>query len=146
MSAGAAFSQHSRPSIDSLRWLCGCWELNIEGRRISEHWMKPAGRIMLGMSRTVSGEKTAEFEFLRIVQDEKEEIYYIARPSGQQEASFRLAECGPGLAVFENMEHDFPQRIIYRTQFDDSLHARIEGTFKGKEKRIDFPMKKTGCE
>ena len=47
---------------------------------VEEHWTRPAGGSMLGMSRTVAGNRTAEFEFLRIEQRE-DGIYYVAQPS-----------------------------------------------------------------
>ena len=49
-------------------------------------------------------------------------------------------------AVFENPEHDFPQRIICRLGDDGSLNARIEGKRNGKEKEMDFLMKRVKCE
>jgi hypothetical protein len=49
-------------------------------------------------------------------------------------------------AVFENPEHDFPRRIIYRLEPDGSLFARIEGMPKGKLRGLDYPMKRGRCE
>jgi hypothetical protein len=34
--------------------------------------------------------------------------------------------------VFENAQHDFPQRIIYWQTKPNELRARIEGTIDGK--------------
>ena len=48
--------------------------------------------------------------------------------------------------IFENPQHDFPQRVIYRLQTDGSLLGRIEGVSKGKEKAVDFPMTRAGCD
>lgn len=72
------FAQESKPGIDSLSWLTGCWESNNseKNRLINEQWMKPAGGSMIGMSRTVRTGKTTGFEFLRIVQDDTG-IYYL---------------------------------------------------------------------
>jgi len=44
--------------------------------------------------------------------------------------------------VFENLRHDFPQRIIYRRVSEDSLIARIEGMINGAKRSIDFPYRK----
>ena len=41
--------------------------------------------------------------------------------------------------MFENLSHDFPQRIIYRRTADASVTARIEGTVKGEARGRDFP-------
>lgn len=68
------------------------------------------------------------------------------RTSGQEEASFKLVKLEKNLAVFENPEHDFPQRIIYKLEDGETLKARIEGKSKGKERGVDFPMKRVACD
>ncbi|MBI5474199.1 MAG: ATP-binding cassette domain-containing protein [Ignavibacteriae bacterium] len=132
--------------LDSLSWLGGCWALNANGRVISEQWMKPSGGTMMGMSRTVKNGKTVEFEFVRLVEEDDGSISYVAKPSGQEGASFTLVSLEGQRAVFENLQHDFPQRITYQLRGADSLIARIEGTVGGKQKGIDFPMRRVRCE
>ncbi len=107
--------------------------------------MKPAGKTMLGMGRTVADGKTREFEFMRIVQEENGEIFFIAIPSKQKEARFKLAALSDREVRFENPAHDFPQRIIYRRD-GDSLTGRVEGVSKGEERSIDFPLKRIPCD
>lgn len=133
-------------AVDDLGWLRGCWAMSKGNREVNEHWMAPSGQTMLGMSRTVAGGKTVEFEFIQIRMDEKGDIYYVARPSGQTETSFKLVKLEGQHAIFENLAHDFPQRIIYRLERDGSLFARIEGLNNGKEMGVSFPMKRAKCE
>ena len=139
-------AQTSKPTINDLSWLAGCWEANLRGREVNEQWMKPGGGVMLGMARTVAQGKAAEFEFTQIREDKDGAIYYIAKPSGQAEASFKLVKLQNKEAVFENPQHDFPQRIIYRLQPDGSLFARVEATEKGKTRGIDYPYKRAKCD
>ena len=141
-----AHAQTTKPTINDLSWLTGCWEANLRGREVNEQWMKPGGGIMLGMARTVSQGKAAEFEFTQIREDKDGAIYYVAKPSGQAEASFKLIRLQNKEAVFENPQHDFPQRIIYRLQPDGSLFARVEATVKGQLRGIDYPYKRAKCE
>ena len=143
--ASTAFTLEPKFALEDLSWLGGCWRSNKDGTEITEQWMKPAGRTMLGMSRTVSNAKTVEFEFIQIRQNESGEIHFIAKPSGQKEASFKMVSAGKHEITFENPEHDFPQRIIYRLEKDGFLAARIEGTNKGKTKAIDFRLEKVSC-
>ncbi len=145
-SFSTCFSQETKPPLDSLSWIAGCWELSANGRVISEQWMKPSGGRMMGMSRTVKDGKTTEFEFVRLVKEDDGSISYVAKPSGQEGASFTLVSLEGQKAVFENLQHDFPQRIIYHRRTVDSLVARIEGTVGGKLKGVDFPMKRVKCE
>jgi len=99
---------------------------------------------MLGMSRTVRGDSLLELEFLQIL-GQSGRVVYHAQPSGQRPADFVASAVSDTLVVFENPEHDFPQRIIYRRRGADSLIARIEGTRNGKTRGIDFPYERVNC-
>lgn len=144
--SSVAQAQPAKPTINDLSWLAGCWEANLRGREVNEQWMKPGGGIMLGMARTVAQGKAAEFEFTQIREDKDGSIYYVAKPSGQAEASFKLVKLQNKEAVFENPQHDFPQRIIYRLEAGGSLFARVEATAKGQTRGIDYPYKRAKCE
>ena len=72
-------------------------------------------------------------------------LFYIPTVNNQnngQAVSFKLISNTNGEYVFENKEHDFPQRIIYKNPANDSLYARIEGTSKGKFHKEEFSMKR----
>ena len=129
--------------LEKLGWLGGCWVSTQGPAEISEQWMAPAGGVMLGMSRTVSGGKTVEYEFLQIREDGKGGLVFVARPSGQAEASFPAVRMGKREAVFENPAHDFPQRITYRSPAADELIARVE-TLKG-DRGLDFTYRRAAC-
>ena len=137
-------ARQSKPTVDSLAWLKGCWA--SEDGKVTEQWMAPAGRAMLGMSRTVANGEMVAFEFLQIRDIKDKGVHFIAKPSGQPEASFKLLRSSDKEVVFENPEHDFPQRVIYRLKSDGSLVGRIEGKQGDKEKGIDFPYVRAKCE
>jgi hypothetical protein len=130
-------------AIGELAWMAGCWRQESASRIVDEMWMAPAGGAMLGVSRTVAGGRTVAHEFLQIREDAGR-IIFIARPSGQAEASFALLRSGPREVVFENPAHDFPQRVTYRLD-GDTLAGRIEGTQNGKPRSVDYPMRRTAC-
>jgi hypothetical protein len=139
-----AAAERGEASVARLSWLAGCWEGEQGGRRYEEQWMAPRGGSMIGMSRTVRGDRTSEFEFMHI-REEEGRLVFTARPSGQEEASFRSVEIAATKVVFENPAHDFPQRIIYLLEGDGSLTARIEGEQDGRSRGLDFPMRRTEC-
>ena len=118
----------AQTALADLGWISGSWQTEPGGRRqIEEHWTVAAGATMMGMSRTVAGEKTVEFEYLRIEQ-RADGIYYVAHPKARCPATdFKLTRASANEAVFENPQHDFPKRIIYRKGADDSLTASIDG-------------------
>ena len=123
-------------SVDHLSWLTGCWTMTRGETMVQEQWLAPLGGTMMGISRTVKGGRTVEHEFLQI-RDVNGTLAYVAKPSGQAEATFMLTTFSEKEAIFENPAHDFPQRILYR-QTADGLTARVDGTRNGQTRGIDF--------
>ena len=115
------------PTLADLSWLSGDWQTAPGAKRhIDEHWTVAAGGTMMGMSRTVLNEKTIQFEYLRIEQ-RADGIYYVAHPQGQCPGTdFKLTLASADKAVFENLQHDFPKRIIYHKGADGSLTAAVD--------------------
>lgn len=132
--------------IAAAGWLAGCWESRRGERVTLEMWMPPAGGLMLGASRTVVGGTTREFEQLRIrARDGR--LVYTALPSGQRETDFTTPAAPGDPLVFENLAHDFPQRIAYRRVGADSLVARVEGPGAGGATRgFDLAMRRVRCD
>lgn len=123
--------------IEDLAWITGHWVRTSGRARTEELWTAVAGGTTFGLSRTVAGEKTVEFEYLRI-ETRPDGIYYVAHPNARPGTDFKLVRLEGGEAVFENLAHDFPQRIIYRKNSDGSLFVRIEGDQNGKTVGRDF--------
>jgi len=127
MFATASLVNAQTATLADIAWISGAWQSEPGGKRqIEEHWTSVGGGSMLGMSRTVAGEKTVEFEYLRIEQ-RADGIYYVAHPKARCPGTdFKLTRASATEAVFENPQHDFPKRIIYRKS-GDSLTATIDG-------------------
>ncbi len=124
--------------IEDLAWLSGDWETAPGRAQIDEHWTRHAGGSMFGVSRTVAGGKTVFFEYLRI-ETRAADIFYVAHPRARTPGTdFKLVKLNAQEAVFENLAHDFPKRIIYRKNTDGSITARIEGDGTEKAKPQDF--------
>lgn len=73
-------------------------------------------------------------------------LAYIAQPSGRPPTPFRLLRIGEHEAVFENPEHDFPQRITYSRPEASRLLVGIEGPGKGERRKIEFAFSRTDCD
>jgi hypothetical protein len=127
------------PTLADISWIAGDWQTAPGGRaQIEEHWTQVAGATMMGMGRTVAGDKTFEFEYLRIEQ-RADGIYYVAHPKGRCPGTdFKLTRASATEVVFENPQHDFPKRIIYRKGADDSLTASIDGGEGSKPMSFTF--------
>jgi len=130
-------------SIDDVAWLTGCWEYTSGSRSIEEHWLPPRGRTMMNAGRTVQGDKLVEFETV-IIREQDGRLAYDAHPSGQASAVFVSQRIGDREIVFENLQHDFPQRVGYKRD-GDSLLAWIEGARNGQTRRIEFPYRRVTC-
>ncbi|HVR42101.1 MAG TPA: DUF6265 family protein [Thermoanaerobaculia bacterium] len=111
-------------SIDELAWMAGSWTAEGRSGTSEELWTEPAGGLMLGLNRTIRREGRASFEFLRI-EEREGAVTYLASPGGAVPTPFTLVGTKGERAVFENREHDFPQRIIYWKKEGD-LCARVE--------------------
>jgi hypothetical protein len=100
---------------------------------------------MLGVSRSVRQGRLREYEFL-MIRPSAASLDYVARPSGQAEASFAMTRLTGDEVVFENLAHDFPQRILYRRTDADTVTARIEGQVDGKARAEDYPYKRCAID
>jgi hypothetical protein len=126
----------SAPPAD-LDWLVGHWCADRDGSFIEEHWLSPRGDLLLGLSRTVQGTKTASFEYLRIEWHDGVPSY-VAQPQGNPPVAFKWTAGGANWARFENPAHDFPRRVEYR-RTAKGLYAEIAGPGEGgKEMVIPF--------
>ncbi len=135
----------ARTTAADLGWLSGCWDLTRNGRHVIEQWSAPEGGTLIGMSRTVGDGATKEFEFVMIREGSGGQLEYVAKPSGQAEATFTAIRASSNEVVFENLQHDFPTRIIYRRNADGSLLAAIEGPRNGRTQRIEYPYAPAAC-
>lgn len=130
----------SSPAFAPVMWLHGAWAgTDDRGVRTEEYWTPARAGTMFGVNRVIAGGGTVFFENLRIEADADGGIVYLASPQGRQPpTSFRMVSAGPDGVVFENPEHDYPQRIIYRERQDGVLHMRIEGRENGRDKAGDW--------
>jgi hypothetical protein len=134
-----------------LAWMHGCWEGKVNQRDFREEWLPPAGDMMIGVSQTTLRGKTIDFEYLRL-EPRPEGVFYIAAPSGKNEAAFRLAgqttSGGDEVFTFVNATPgaEYPQRIIYRRASEGWLYATVEGKIKGVDKQVIFPMRRVDCQ
>ena len=132
------------PGVSRVAWLQGCWEASSPQRTIAEHWMAPHGGSMLGMSRTVRGGRLAAHELI-VLREQDGRVAYEAHPSGLAATVFLSTAVSDTAALFENPEHDFPQRVGYRRVGSDSLLAWIDGTAGGAARRVEFRYARVAC-
>jgi hypothetical protein len=144
----------SAPSpLAPLAWLDGCWRGLVNGREFREHWMPLRGGMLIGVSQTVLGDTTLDFEYLR-VEPRADGVYYVILPPGKGESAFKLTEQPDAGAVerkdeefvFTNPALEFPKKIIYRRGTQGWLYATVAGTVKGAEQQVTYPMRRIDCQ
>jgi hypothetical protein len=126
LAAGTRIDAQSRFTLADVALLAGCWSGSTGTVELREQWSDAAGGTMLGTSRFFRDGEVVDWEFGRIVED-AEGVTLWPYPRGViSEHGFPLVRGGDQL-VFENLEHDFPVRILYARASADSLLVRIEG-------------------
>lgn len=125
----------AEPAID-LSWMAGSWSQVSGDKTVGETWSAPVDGAMGGVGLTSRPGKPPRFEFMTIT-TEAAGPTYTAYVDGQAATPFVLKPGPAGEAVFENLAHDFPQRVIYRKCGED-LCARIEGMMDGKLQGMDW--------
>lgn len=130
--------------IERVAWLQGCWQIVSPRRIVEENWTAPRGGNMMGVSRTIRGDSLVEYELV-VVREQGATLTYQAHPSGQPSAVFTAKTVTDSTVIFENLAHDFPQRVGYRRAPPDSLIAWIEGTTGGRDRRVEFPYVRARC-
>ena len=114
-------------TIRDLTWMAG----DRTAGAVREVWLD-GGDMLLGTSVVVKDGKTVEYEHLRVGLTADKQIAYFAAPSDRAFVPFTLKSLENRRVVFENLGHDFPQRVIYWDAGNGAVGARIEGTVNGK--------------
>lgn len=101
-----------------------------------ETWTRESSRVLQGMAR-----RDDEIELMRI-SAEGGRLVFHAEPSDQDAADFYAAGPQPPRSIlFENLAHDYPQRIRYWRE-GDLLMAEISLADGGKPVRWTYHRKK----
>jgi cyclase len=113
-------------TLQDVAFLSGCWSGRAGSMQLREHWSEAEGGAMLGTTRFFREGAVVDWEFGRIVESANGVTLWPYPRGVMSEHGFGLVRAGTEL-VFENLEHDFPVRIVYRPVGADGLRVRIEG-------------------
>ena len=114
-------------ALADVTFLTGCWAGRMGSLDMQEQWTTADGGMMQSTTKYIRDGQVVDFEFGTIVESEQG-ITLWPYPRGTiSEHGFPLVRAGAEY-VFENLEHDFPVRIIYVRDGPDALAPRIEGS------------------
>lgn len=127
--------------IAQLKWLLGTW-VNQDGDAYSqETWSMENDSTFTAYSFVEMNKKEIVFAETMALEKKGEDLVLTvasASEDGARPVSFNMISIDSGRVIFENRNHDFPQRIVYTYPAKDSLHAWIEGLEDGTSKKVDF--------
>ena len=132
------FSQNKSENI--FHWIEGNWKLNSTSELSFENWKVINDSTLSGTSILISENDTVA-EILRIERIGTNWVY-IATVNQSKPVLFSLNNTSNNLYEFENKEHDFPQKIVYKQIKEDLLLVWIEGFFNQKFNKIEFEFSK----
>jgi len=123
---------------DSISMLFpGLWKMEIENAEIYEEWHLINENELIGTSYSLENGIKIISENLWIKKF-ADQWAYIAMPGNQNITLFALIEHSPKKLLFENKEHDFPQRISYEFHKGGKMTAVVEGNVGLEIKRKEF--------
>ena len=124
----------------SLYWVEGEWKGRVKGGMMFENWVMEEDSSLTGFSCIISHSDTIFREYMKI-EERDGDIFYVANvPHNDGTVAFKLIECESKRCIFENLEHDYPTRIVYANTIGDMLLARIEGMRGNKPDTSRFFM------
>lgn len=128
--------------LNKAGWLIGGWENNSPEGRAIETWEKKNDSIYAGKSYFIMGKDTVSEESIVLEQHGKQ-LLYIPTVKDQNEGkpvTFSLTYSTNQQLVFENPQHDFPQKIAYTQITHDSVWIEVSGMVEGKLQAQNYPM------
>jgi hypothetical protein len=140
MQVSNAQTAFSDKEYKPLHGLTGLWKMDSPRGTLYEEWQVKDNNQLSGRSYKIKNNDTLVLENV-IISLQGDAIFYtpvVHNQNNEQPVPFKLISCSNNRYVFENKEHDYPQRVIYEMVSTTGLHARIEGNKNGKEMGSDF--------
>jgi Domain of unknown function (DUF6265) len=133
----SACSTTEETEVNSLKWMLGKWQSSTEEGILYEEWKKVNDSTYSGHAYAITPEGDTTFSETAEITKINGAITYSVTVNEESTTDFALVD-NQDIAVFENVDHDFPQRIIYQKLAKDSLFARIEGTVDGEDQFEEY--------
>lgn len=136
----------SMNTLNQLEWLLGKWQGQHGSGSYHEEWAKVNENKFEGKAYMIINDKTSSPEKLTLEFIGKEIDYIADVNHNPSPVHFRMTSETDNEFVFENPEHDFPQKITYIHPDNDTLIATIEAEKDGKTKKAIFTLKRVSID
>jgi Domain of unknown function (DUF6265) len=125
---------------NDFNWLTGKWKVQSATREQFEEWQMTGDRLKGEGYIIKEGQKqVSETLFLENFDGQ---WAYIAIPKKQNITLFALVRVKENSYIFENREHDFPQRLVYNYDGDITLKVAVEGIDADTSKNFELVFTK----
>jgi hypothetical protein len=112
----------------SLSFMKGTWK--VSDKAVFETWKSSEANILVGEAYTLKEDETKKIAERLAIRKVKKEIVYSAIVPNQNEGKaidFKLNQIDENTFSFENPDHDFPKKIIYKKVTDNELFVVVQG-------------------
>jgi hypothetical protein len=133
-----------KDKIKAADWLIGNWENKNPDGVLTENWQKLNDSTFSATSYFIKGKDTIHSERVSLAQ-KGETLTYFATVKGQnndKKIAFLSTLQTEKQLVFENLKHDYPQKITYTKGANNTLITEISGKLEGKVTTERFIMTK----
>lgn len=129
-------------AIEKAQWLIGHWQNKSAKGLLTEAWNKENDSTLVGQSYFIANGDTLFVENIRIEQRDGNLSYIptVRDQNNGQAVYFTLTRSTDSTLVFENPEHDFPQKIVYKMIAKDSLVAEVSAVVDGRVNSQTFRL------
>ncbi|QDW27378.1 hypothetical protein FFJ24_022110 [Pedobacter sp. KBS0701] len=134
-----------KDSSKTFSFVLGSWGMQTPKGKIVEQWKQNPDKTLSGKSYRINAKGDSLLtETLQIRKIGKDVFYCstVAHQNEGKEVCFKLISTKDQIYIFENVAHDFPQRIVYQNQGKNEMLAWIEGELKGKSRKSEFRYKR----
>ena len=138
---GFAFTNRDEDKMRSFNWLIGSWTMNTNRGAIMESWVKLNDSTIGGESIFIKNTGgTEQREKLRFIYSNKQYFYCVTflGQNNNEEVKFRITSFTDSSFVSENLQHDFPKRIIYNKMTKDTIYAYVDNGSSLPARKFDF--------
>lgn len=105
-----------------------------------EQWKMVDDAAFVGVSFSINGKDTLILEKMRIAIENQSLVYEatVANQNNGRTVRFLQTAAAAERLVFENLQHDYPNRISYIMVNDSTLTTIIENSNGNKQKRFEL--------
>lgn len=140
----ALYVSAQNPTVKTFDFLLGKWEMKTKTGKIVERWKKQK-HSLTGQSHKFNAAGDSLLTEAIVLKKIKGEWHFCVtgyEKGNEGRTDFKLITSANNTFVFENKQHDFPQRITYQNKGKNELLAWIEGEIGGKKRKMEFPYQK----